>query len=419
LSIALCSSGAFWLDRKSRGWLGLTGEQILAELRSAVIEISRTEPHPDKLIAEFQQLLRERCQTSFAALLFDRGEVHASGNLELAKRTPGHAALCESGWATPESLQRRRSTPSLADLRRFIIEHSLGLMVTVPSGSPTPSLLVALGTKTNQWPYTYPEVQRLQNIAELMDNILTRARLTAQAALKARMEHLAMMSRGLAHDLNNLITPISSFLVHTDGRSAAGSAEQEVHDAAKRSVRMMTEYVRQALFFANRLAPKFENIRLRDVFEVVRELSAPLAAHREVTISIAPAGDISFTADAVLVERLLVNLIANAIDASEPRSMVALSVGEVRPGWLRLQVADEGCGIPPENLSRVFDPYFTSKQFGDETRGFGLGLTICQKIVELHAGVISVQSEPGRGTTLTVDLPVTQTMPPLRPETAP
>lgn len=418
LSIGLCSSGAFWLDRKSRDWLGLTGERILAGFRTAVIEVSCTEPHPDKLTAAFEQLLRERGQTAFAAVLFDQGETHAAGNLQLAKRTPGHAALCAYGWATPESLQRLRSTPPLADLRRFVLKHTLGLVVAVPSGSPTPSLLVALGTKTNQWPFTYPEVQRLQNIAELMDSILTRARLASQAAMKARLEHLAIMSRGLAHDLNNLITPVSSFLVHTDGRFAPGSAEQEVHAAAKHSVRVMTEYVREALFFANRLAPKFEIIQLHELFELVRDVTAPLAARHEVAIVVAPANGITLAIDAVLVQRVLVNVISNAIDASPPRSKVTLSADASRPGRVRLQVADEGCGISPENINRVFDPYFTTKEFGDETRGFGLGLTICQKIVELHEGSISIQSQPGCGTILIVDLPVTQPPRPPRSEAA-
>jgi signal transduction histidine kinase len=146
----------------------------------------------------------------------------------------------------------------------------------------------------------------------------------------------------------------------------------------------------------------------------VHELTAPLAAPRDIIVSIAPAGDISLLADAVLIQRLLVNLVANAIDASAPGNTVALSIRESRAGWVRLQVTDQGCGIPPENLSRVFDPYFTTKEFGDETRGFGLGLTICQKIAELHEASISVRSEPGRGTTLTVDLPLSQALPPLQ-----
>lgn len=408
LSVAVFSAAAFWLDRRSRDWLSLGGERAIAEMRRAAIEIARTEPHPEKLAVEFATFLREQCQTSLAALLVDQGQAHAAGGVEFAKNRPGYAALAEKGWATPESLLRRRSTPGLDDLRAFLAEHSLGLMVAAPRGSPAPALIIALGTKVNEWPFTYPEVQRLQNIAELMDNILTRSRLTLQAAVRARMEHLAMMSRGLAHDLNNLITPISSFLVHTDGRFAAGSAEGEVHAAARHSVRVMGDYVREALFFSERLTPRFERVDLGQIFHEVRALTAARAVERGVTLAGAPEYSGPVTADAVLLQRMLANIVGNAIDASSRGQAVTLSATLGRSGWLCLKVVDEGCGIAPENLSRIFDPYFTTKKYGDDVRGFGLGLTICQKIVHLHGGTVAVASELGKGTTVTVNLPVAQ-----------
>ena len=408
LSVAAFSTAAFWLDRTSRDWLGLGGERAIAEMRRAAIEIARTEPHPEKLAAQFEVFLCEQCQTAFASLLVDQGEAHAAGRLEFAKNRPGYAALAEMGWATPESLLRRRSTPALDDLRAFLAEHSLGLMVAAPRGSPAPALIIVLGTKANEWPFTYPEVQRLQNIAELMDNILTRSRLTLQAAVRARMEHLAMMSRGLAHDLNNLITPISSFLVHTDGRFAPGSPESEVHAAARRSVRVMGDYVREALFFSERLTPRFERADLGRIFQEVRALTATRAAERGVTVAGTPEYDGPVTADAVLLQRMLANIVGNAIDASSRGQAVTLAAALGRSGWLCLRVADEGCGIAPENLSRIFDPYFTTKKYGDDVRGFGLGLTICQKIVHLHGGTVSVASELGKGTTVTINLPLAQ-----------
>ena len=77
-----------------------------------------------------------------------------------------------------------------------------------------------------------------------------------------------------------------------------------------------------------------------------------------------------------------------------------------------------GSWLPaPEHIQQIFDPYFTTKKYGEEVRGFGLGLTICQKIVHLHNGAISVKSQPGRGTTLTIDLPVVQKSQP-HPNTA-
>jgi len=410
ISIFIFSALAFWLDRQSKKWLGIDGEQALTKQRQAVIEFARFEPHPEHLCKKFEHLLCQQSGASFAALLLvNQDEIYVSGKLKFLKNRPGYAALSEFGWATPESLVRRRSTAQLADLRAYLAEHSLGLLVAVPQGSPSPTLLIALGVKDNEWPFTYPEVLRLQNIAELMDNILTRSRLTLQAAIQAKLEHLAMMSRGLAHDLNNLITPVSSFLVYTEQRLPPGAPEREVHDAAKRSVRVMTDYVREALFFSDRLTPRFELLNINRIFEDVCGLMSARASERGVSLSSAAdyAGPIA--ADAVLLQRVLTNVVANAIDASSRGQNVHLSVMRGRSGWICLQVADTGCGIAQENIQQIFDPYFTTKKYGEEVRGFGLGLTICQKIVHLHSGAISVKSQPGRGTTLTIDLPVMQT----------
>ena len=194
--------------------------------------------------------------------------------------------------------------------------------------------------------------------------------------------------------------------MHTDERFQPGSPEREVHGAARRSVRIMGDYVREALFFSEQLSPKYEPVELGRLFEEVVALTAARAAARGVTVAGAPEFNAPVTADAVLLQRMLVNVVANAIDASSRGQTVTLSATAGRNGWLCLRVADTGCGIAAEDLARIFDPYFTTKQFGDEVRGFGLGLTICQKIVHLHGGAISMVSEPGQGATVTIELPV-------------
>jgi signal transduction histidine kinase len=405
--LALCSSAGFWLDRRSREWLGISSEKILERMRQSVIGIARTEPDLERLRSAFQAFLCEHCQTGFVAL-HSAGEPAPHPRLALAAERPAHTALCQSGWATPETLQRRRSTLALDDLRDFLADQSLGLMIAVPRGSTTPSLLLGFGVKANEWPYTYPEVHRLESVAELMDNILTRSRLTTQAALESKMEQLSMMSRGLAHDLNNLITPISSFLVHTDGRFPADSPEQEVHTAARQSMQVMRDYINEASFFAKQLAPRFETIRGASLLAAARNATTARATHRQVALSFDEHENCEFVGDAVLLQRLLANLVVNAIDASAAGTTVLITLRKTRSGWFCIRVADQGCGIPPANLGRIFEPYFTTKEFGDEIRGFGLGLTICQKIAELHHGAISVQSEVDRGTTFTVDLPLKQ-----------
>jgi signal transduction histidine kinase len=75
---------------------------------------------------------------------------------------------------------------------------------------------------------------------------------------------------------------------------------------------------------------------------------------------------------------------------------------------MRIRVVDRGEGIPKENLERVLTPYFTTKNRGDEGRGFGLGLAICRKIVALHGGKLSISSEVRNGTTVQIDLPARQ-----------
>jgi signal transduction histidine kinase len=76
---------------------------------------------------------------------------------------------------------------------------------------------------------------------------------------------------------------------------------------------------------------------------------------------------------------------------------------------VRVRIIDRGEGIKKEDLNRVFTPYFTTKNRGDENRGFGLGLAICRKIVHLHGGNLSIASQVKKGTTVQVDLPTRQT----------
>jgi signal transduction histidine kinase len=114
--------------------------------------------------------------------------------------------------------------------------------------------------------------------------------------------------------------------------------------------------------------------------------------------------------DPTLITRLLSNLVANAVDASHDGStiemeLLALPKTEMSREWYRVQVIDYGEGITPENLTRIFAPYFTTKTTGDGTRGFGLGLAICRKIANLHGGDLSVVSKANKGTTMRLDLP--------------
>ena len=115
-------------------------------------------------------------------------------------------------------------------------------------------------------------------------------------------------------------------------------------------------------------------------------------------------------ADSNEIQQVLLNLIFNAADASQHRGGIIRIVTENQAGRdsaghvkkVLMRVVDNGVGIPPEHLSRVFDPFFTTKPAG---AGVGLGLSLCQRIILANLGTIRIDSEVGKGTTVTICLP--------------
>lgn len=137
---------------------------------------------------------------------------------------------------------------------------------------------------------------------------------------------------------------------------------------------------------------------------------------KEVIIETSVPEEVLAEMDEVLLQRLIANLIRNAIDASPEQGLVKVLLErlpkmDATREWLRVRVIDHGEGIPKENLSRILTPYFTTKNRGDENRGFGLGLAICRKIVTLHGGNLAISSQIRKGTTVQVDLPSRQVKP--------
>ena len=405
ISVAVFSPVAVWLDKKTRAWFDVTGEQKLEKLRQYAIETAHNEPKTDELVRRFEAMFCAKFDAQSAFFLFDRGPAHAGNGVVVPKHRKGHRLLCELGWATPETLDRRRSTPAVEDLKQFLEENSLGLVVPIPRGSTKPSLLLALAMRPDDRPYTFPEIERIRNLTELMDSILIRSKLTTQAALNARTEYLNMMSRGLAHDLKNLLTPVSTFLIHTNNWFRPNSIEGEVHAAATGAMHAVVDYVRETLSFSERLEPNFQRLKSKELCDSVLSVTSAHATRRGVRVIAKASDPESMIVDGVLIQRMLGNLVSNAVDASASGQAVSLTINDLPVGWVRFQVRDDGCGIPAEHLCRVLDPYFTTKGINGDVRGFGLGLTIVQKIVHLHGGTVDVQSKSGQHTIVTVDLP--------------
>jgi signal transduction histidine kinase len=406
LAVLLSGTLAIICERPTRKWLGLDTEHLLLLPRRTIIDWARQEPDTEKLQNHFMEFLREWCQTTRIDFLSPRHGAYASPQLVVPADWPGMAPLCKNGWMTPEFLQRRRPGLTTEDSIRLLSQQQCGLLLAVPRGSDRPSLLIAFGQKRSLRPYTYPDIRLLLELAELMDNILTHANLAQHAAKIAQMESAAMMSRGLAHDLNNLTTPIVAYLLHAQSRAIAGTPEAEVYDAALHSVKIMNDYISESLFFSRRLVPKVRAIDPAECLTSIVRLAQGRASPRGITLESSCTIRTRFMVDPALFQRLALNLVNNAIDASPYGGIVTVSISVGNPDEVCLTVSDRGSGIPDENMKRIFDPYFTTKDTGDAVRGLGLGLAICRKIADLHHGEIAVRSAVGHGTTFIASFPV-------------
>ncbi|MDP9292471.1 MAG: ATP-binding protein [Verrucomicrobiota bacterium] len=280
--------------------------------------------------------------------------------------------------------------------------------------------LLLTGEKNSNEPYTSTDVSLLSSLVKNLSLVINQIRLKNQVLHAQELELLGRMSRGMAHDLNNLLTPIWTFLQLSSEGIPLADMGDDLGPVAMRNLKTVRSYIREALFFSENLRPDFQRGRLDILLEQAIDLMADRRDQKGVRIETDSPGEVLVEMDEVLIQRLIGNVIANAIDASPAGSTIRaeiqrLNKAQAKRDWLRIRVIDSGDGIREEDLVRVMTPYFTTKNRGDESRGFGLGLAICRKIANLHGGNLTIASELHKGTTVQLDLPATQLAPAAKP----
>ncbi|HEU4570044.1 MAG TPA: PAS domain S-box protein [Gemmatimonadales bacterium] len=266
-----------------------------------------------------------------------------------------------------------------------------------------------------RWSVVFDDQRRPRSIFALHTDVSERKRLESQVLRAQRLESLGTLAGGIAHDLNNVLTPILASIEllreETDERE-----RQEALDTIQASARRGAEMVRQVLTFARgtegrRVALDVAAI-VRDVERILRET---LPKHVALRVT-APAGLWPVEADATQLHQVVMNLCVNARDAMPFGGVLTLELANdvvddtyaaMHPSsaagpYVRLTVADTGVGIPAAVQERLFEPFFTTKEVG---KGTGLGLSTAHTIVTKHGGFINVYSEPGKGARFNVYLP--------------
>jgi len=279
--------------------------------------------------------------------------------------------------------------------------------------------LLLIGEKNSGQPFTPNDLKLLSRLVRSLSLVINQMRLKQHVLLAEELELLGRMSRGMAHDLNNLLTPLSTFLqLYQDG--ASREDQEDLLGVCLRNIATIHSYVREALFFSENRSLQLEERKLDELIEqVVASIHAKLQRNK-ARVEIKRNPPLTMQIDTVLIQRLLTNIVSNAVDASEEGASIGIDIqkiGTADEEWARIRVIDSGEGISRQNLRMISSGYFTTKATGDETRGFGLGLAICRKIVHLHGGNLDIASRPGKGTTVRIDLPVRQKRPQSNPQT--
>ncbi|MFH0903087.1 MAG: ATP-binding protein [Pseudomonadota bacterium] len=375
-------------------------EKILDNIPAGVMALSE-----DGRITAFNRALRERIARPTRPIddPDNSAAAHPSpedGNTEPEPPLEGLDLAAAFPRASATTIERLRSLVTVARtsgrVRSIFGEH-----------------LALFGTEGHYSIHAVPLEPRFPDARELLviDDVSELHSLAAQLLRAEKLATVGILAAGIAHEIG---TPLGVVRARAEIMAAKLGTDHTLTPGARvilEQIDRVTRTIRQLLDFARIRPAAVATIALNQLVSTVTELLRFEAERRRVSIQIdIHEGTPLVAADPDQIQQALVNLVLNACDAcSTGGTIVVRARGEETPvdathRFVRIEVQDNGCGIPPELTHQVFDPFFTTKKRG---QGTGLGLTIVAQIIRNHGGKIDIDSEPGQGTRVVLLWPST------------
>jgi two-component system, NtrC family, sensor kinase len=238
----------------------------------------------------------------------------------------------------------------------------------------------------------------------VLEDVTARISLEEQLQQREKLSSIGLLAAGVAHEVNTPLTGVSSYTQMLLGMLNENDPKHALLQKVRTQAERATNIVNNLLNFSRTgNATEFCELNVARVMDDTLQLLEPQLRRSQIQIVRSYDKDAPEAyANAGKLQQVFTNLILNARDAIPDGGSIIVSTGAAEDGSLVAEIADTGIGIAPENVAKIYDPFYTTKGVG---QGTGLGLAVSYGIIQEHAGRISVDSEPGRGTTFRITLP--------------
>jgi signal transduction histidine kinase len=252
----------------------------------------------------------------------------------------------------------------------------------------------------------------LEKRQSLHQRLATQQQLSEQ--LRSQLGHMqalaniGMISAMIAHEMNNILTPLGNYaylaMKHPEDSQLTRKALEKTTINSRRAARILESM----LAMANGRPRKMDWHPVKAMIEEIFSCLARDFSKDRIKVVVDIDDELMVFAEDICLQQVLMNMILNAREAMSPKGGALTISARQDAGSVRIEIADTGCGIEQCDLAKIFQPFFTTKTESSQAarHGAGLGLAFCKRVVEAHNGAISVDSQPGCGTTFRITLPV-------------
>ena len=248
------------------------------------------------------------------------------------------------------------------------------------------------------------DLQEQTGALVIVEDVTSRIRLEEQLQQREKLSSIGLLAAGVAHEVNTPLTGVSSYTQMLLGMLPEADPKHALLQKVRRQAERATNIVNNLLNFSRTgSATEFGEVDIHRVLDDTLQLLEPQLRTNQIEIERFYQQDHSLVfGNGGKLQQIFTNLLLNARDAIPNGGKIIISTTTDDNDSLMIEISDTGIGIAPENVAKIYDPFYTTKGVG---RGTGLGLAVSYGIVQEHSGHISVESTPGRGTTFRISLP--------------